>query len=160
MRDVRARLRRGDDPVPTGVGPSGARGRAQRKTARVQDNSTPADLIPVLATLSKDPALRMNAAGRELLRWLHSHAVNTVDSAKIVQFAPGHCIEHLVEFANRCSANWALIAFDLERQAEQQQLAAIRELPVIGTAATHADMHGDQWSSSQDGVPSMHRKTG
>ena len=160
VRDVRARLRRGDDPVPTGVEAGGARRHAQRKAPRIQANSAPCDLIPVLVTLSKDPALRMNAAGRELLRWLHAHAVKGVDSAKIVQFAPGHCVEHLVEFASRCSANWALIAADLEHRVEQQQLAAIRALPAIGPAATQMDVDGDQRSSSQDSVPSMHRRIG
>ena len=160
VRDVRARLSRGEDPVPTGVEPGGARRRAQRRAPHVQPNSAPADLIPVLMTLSKDPALRMNAAGRELLRWLHAHAVNAVDSAKIVQFAPGHCVEHLVEFASRCSANWALIAADLEHRAEQQQLAAIRALPAIGPAATRMHVHGGQRTSSPDGAPGLQRRIG
>jgi transposase-like protein len=159
VRDVRERLRRGDDPVPTGAITGGARRRAQRKALCLEANSAPSDLMSVLGTLSKDPALRMNAAGRELLRWLHAHAVNTVDSAKIVQFAPGHCVDHLVEFASRCSANWALIAADLEQQARQQQLAAIRTLPSIGPAVAHADQH-DEWDSSQEAVPGLQRRTG
>jgi ParB-like chromosome segregation protein Spo0J len=160
VRDVRARLSRGDDPVPTGVEPGGARRRAQRRAPHVQANSAPSDLLPVLVTLSKDPALRMNAGGRELLRWLHAHAVYTVDSAKIVQFAPAHCVEHLVEFASRCSTNWALIAADLEQRAEQQQLAPIRALPATGPAATRMHVHGDQRRSSQDRVPGTQRRIG
>lgn len=161
VRDVRARLNRGDDPVPTGVGTGEARRRAQRKASRLHANSEPSDLMSVLTILSKDPALRMNAAGRGLLRWLHAHAVSTVDSAKIVQFAPGHCVEHLVEFASRCSANWALIAADLEQRAEQQQqLAAIRPLPSIGPAATHLDLHADNRTSSQHSLPGVHRRIG
>jgi ParB-like chromosome segregation protein Spo0J len=160
VRDVRARLSRGEDPVPTGIEPGGARRHAQRKVPGGQADSAPSDLIPILVTLSKDPALRMNAGGRELLRWLHAHAVCTVDSAKIVQFAPAHCVEHLIEFASRCSANWALIAADLERRAEQQQLGAIRALPAIGPAATHIYMHGDEQGLSQDTVPSVHRRIG
>lgn len=161
VRDVRARLNRGDDPVPSGVGPGEARSRTHRKAPRLPVNSEPSDLMSVLTILSKDPALRMNAAGRGLLRWLHAHAVNTVDSAKIVQFAPGHCIEHLIEFASRCSANWALIAADLEQRAEQQQqLAAIRPLPSIGPAPPHLDLHGDKRASSAHSQPSIRRRIG
>ena len=55
----------------------------------------------------------MTADGRELLRWLHRHSINAPDSSKIAQSAPEHCVEHLIELANRCAANWAKIAADL-----------------------------------------------
>ena len=64
--------------------------------------------------MSRDPALRMTEAGRELLRWLHLHAVDISDSAKLVEAAPEHCVGQLVEIANRCSANWAAVASELQ----------------------------------------------
>jgi hypothetical protein len=44
---------------------------------------------------------------RELLRWLHIHALNPVNSANVVELAPDHCVDHLVAPATRCSSNWA-----------------------------------------------------
>lgn len=119
VRDVRARLNRGDNPVPNAGDRAGGRPAGGKPTRSTSANEQAADVTPVLMTLSKDPALRMNAAGRELLRWLHLHAVNTVDSHKIVEFVPDHCVGHLVELASRCAANWTLIAQDLEQRAER-----------------------------------------
>jgi hypothetical protein len=124
VRDVRARLSRGEDPVPT---PSGdnrvtSQGRDFMPPPLTADDAgQPADVNPVLATLSKDPSLRMSDAGRELLRWLRLHAVNSVDSAKMVDTVPDHCIDHLVVLASRCSANWARIAHDLSQRSQQRQ---------------------------------------
>jgi hypothetical protein len=122
-RDVRARLTRGDDPVPTPA--------AEKRDAHQQPGFShprpaltnfgyPADVNPILATLSKDPALRMSNAGRELLRWLQHHAVNSIDSVKVVENVPDHCVEHLVQLASRCSANWARIAHDLAQSSQQR----------------------------------------
>jgi ParB-like chromosome segregation protein Spo0J len=117
VRDVRARMRRGDDPVPTSRG--GKYDRLRSRRSRPSPGNTTnqtheaADVKPVLLMLSRDPALRMSARGRDILRWLYLHAVNGVDSTEIAQSVPDHCVEHLVEFASRCSANWAKIADDL-----------------------------------------------
>jgi ParB-like chromosome segregation protein Spo0J len=122
VRDVRARLSRGDCPVPSPTGEAGVNNPVGgRKPSRNSSRAIePSDVTPVLQTLSKDPTLRMNAAGRDLLRWLHRHAVNSVDSDKIGQFVPDHCVEHLVELASRCAANWSAIAHELEHRAERQ----------------------------------------
>lgn len=123
VRDVRDRLRRGEPPVPAS--------HAEKRSAKVQEGeqrdasrsdcptpslgtfaniAEPADINRVLHSLSKDPALRMNESGRELLRWLHLHAVSCADSQKIPESVPDHCLDHLIEMARRCSANWAIIA--------------------------------------------------
>jgi ParB-like chromosome segregation protein Spo0J len=116
VRDVRARLARGDYPVPVAgrsTSPPGERGGQRPSRRSTVVDREPGEVNSLLHTLSRDPALRMNDGGRELLRWLHLHAVNTVDSVKIMDSVPHHCVEHLVELASRCSANWALIARDL-----------------------------------------------
>jgi hypothetical protein len=56
-----------------------------------------------------------------VLRWLHLHAVNAVDTAKIVESVPDHCVDYLVNLASRCSSNWAQIAHELARRASQPQ---------------------------------------
>lgn len=113
-RDVRERLQRGEDPVLArrDRGMTTSRRRKQSTPAAAQPDG-PSDVSPLLKVLADDPALRMTTPGRELLRWLHLHAVNTVDSAQIVEVMPGHCVSHLVELAMRCSSNWAWIAHDL-----------------------------------------------
>lgn len=128
VRDVRDRLRRGEDPVPA----PGKRGAAvrERENRDVSPGGRPtpplgtlaatdesAEINRVLLALSKDPALRMNAAGRELLRWLHLHAVSCTDSRKIPESVPDHCVDHLIELARQCSASWAMIARDWSQRS-------------------------------------------
>ncbi|WP_343575026.1 ParB/RepB/Spo0J family partition protein [Mycobacterium sp.] len=113
VRDVRDRLQRGLDPVLSDTPEMPKSDHKGSKTRIVIGNFLAADVTPVLVSLSKDPALRMNAAGRGLLRWLHGHAVNTVDSTTLSECVPEHCVDQLVELASRCSANWAKIAADL-----------------------------------------------
>ncbi|HWF28470.1 MAG TPA: ParB/RepB/Spo0J family partition protein [Mycobacterium sp.] len=133
VRDVRDRLRRGDPPVPAS--------HAEKRSVTVQEGEKrdasrrhpatpsletfintdePADINRVLLSLSKDPALRMNDAGRELLRWLHLHAVSCADSQKIPESIPDHCLDHLIEMARCCAANWAIIARDWSQRSRSR----------------------------------------
>lgn len=142
VRDVRARLCRGDDPVP-------ARKRDDKRDDSVSLPSrgkkpdcapgrgvpAPADVYPLMARLSRDPSLRMSREGRALLRWLHAHAVQPIDTDQIASSVPGHCIESLIELANRCSANWAKLAHDLAVSAE----CRYSELAVASGSTTAAN---------------------
>jgi hypothetical protein len=100
VRDVRMRLARGESAVPTG----------SRPTRTQQSAAGATDVTGLVSALSKDPALRMNAAGRELLRWLHTHTVDASDSSRVIEASPDHCLGQLIEIANRCAANWAALA--------------------------------------------------
>jgi ParB-like chromosome segregation protein Spo0J len=136
VRDVRARLDRGESPVP-----AADRGE-QKQPCAEPDESVPGQnrrpkpasarqdapvestaTTPLLKALSRDPALRMNAAGRELLRWLHHHAVSDSDAGLFAGAIPAHCLDHLTELARRCSANWAAIADDWARQSQDTRLS-------------------------------------
>jgi uncharacterized protein YerC len=135
VRDVRARLRRGQDPIPasnadqhrlpapsTEKHPAVHRSRSKSSSRSNPVNAPkPAEVDSILHVLSKDPALRMNVAGRELLRWLHYHAVTSTDSEKLPDFVPAHCLDHLVGLARRCSANWAFIAENWTRQSNNKR---------------------------------------
>lgn len=123
VRDVRVRLQRGDDPVPSREKAAPPAHKAPSSGSLQTNRPKAADVNAVLATLTRDPALRMNARGRELLRWLHSHAVSGVDGDRIRDLAPHHSIEHLIEFATRSAANWAYIA---------AYLAEYRGMPTAG----------------------------
>jgi hypothetical protein len=124
VRDVRARVRRGDDPVPSPqLPPRATYAPRHRKPSHpaLANTAEPAHINRVLHALSRDPALRMNAAGRELLRWLHLHAVDCTDSQKVPESIPAHCVDHLIELARHCSANWARIADDLARRGHDRR---------------------------------------
>ncbi|MGE2817752.1 ParB/RepB/Spo0J family partition protein [Mycobacterium heidelbergense] len=128
VRDVRDRLRRGEDPVPAPGKRRAAVRQGENRDVSPGGRPTPplgtlaatdesAEINRVLLALSKDPALRMNAAGRELLRWLHLHAVSCADSRKIPESVPDHCVDHLIELARHCSASWAMIARDWSQRS-------------------------------------------
>ena len=137
VRDVRARLCRGDDPVPASRRDNGCRASNRGKPNRtpVREEPAPGDVAPLMAWLARDPALRMSREGRELLRWLHLHVVQTMDTDKIASSIPSHCFEYLIELANRCSANWARIAHDLAVSA-QRNYSEMAVPPPGGIAAS------------------------
>jgi ParB-like chromosome segregation protein Spo0J len=123
VRDVRERVRRGDDPVPERQRdvasaheraldlrdrPEGARGR--RPNTR--------DKTTLLRILNRDPALRFNEAGRSLLRWL-SGRVDRADSWRtMVNVVPPHCCYVVAELAVALANEWLDFAAELEQQLE------------------------------------------
>ncbi|MFI6171170.1 hypothetical protein ACIBCN_30625 [Nocardia sp. NPDC051052] len=127
VRDVRTRIARGEDPAlhsvenkPLGAGPA-----PESKLSHTPDRPAstpypdkPADLGALLALLSRDPALRMSASGRDLLRWMHQRAVKSNDVEKIAEAIRPHTLDHIVEFANQCAANWLSIAQDLQNRSQ------------------------------------------
>ena len=119
VRDVRMRLARGEDPV---VASAKRPCRPARKTA-VLRNRVPAPSVdrpisgtvrPLLASLSRDPAVRMTDAGRELVRWLYGHSVDEVDVNALVAAIPGHRRREVAAIADRCAMNWSAIARRIE----------------------------------------------
>lgn len=135
VRDVRSRLEAGEDletiPNPGGQDTGYDHDDRQPSSEGVTQTEEvskyrakpiskgahrPSDVSPVLASLSRDPTLRLNAEGRDLLRWLHQHVVNASDGYKIPEALPAHCVDHLIELANRCSANWASLAKQLNNR--------------------------------------------
>lgn len=121
VRNVRDRLNRYDFPgSPTfGAGADVSNGSTdgqQSTSGFVAETSV--DATAVLATLSRDPALRMSESGREFLRWLHARTVRFDDGTMIATSVPDHCLSHVIELARHCSISWATIAHDLERRNE------------------------------------------
>jgi ParB-like chromosome segregation protein Spo0J len=136
VRDVRARLRRGDDAVPQSPArfdatPVNSDGRPLRTVPQFPQQ---ADVDALLLTLSRDPALRMNEAGRTLLRWLHLHAVNTTVGATIAASTPHHCVPHIVELARACSSSWAEIARELAAHYDRIQRSTVASSTVTTLA--------------------------
>jgi hypothetical protein len=114
-RDVRERLRRGDDPVPEGAqkvpdgrpGPVGVNPGA-RPVAR--------SAAMALQNLKADPSLRFTESGRALLRWLFRHAVGPDEWRHHAQAAPPHCVYALAALARTWAAEWTEFAQLLEQR--------------------------------------------
>jgi ParB-like chromosome segregation protein Spo0J len=118
VRDVRERLRRGDDPVPPS---QRAGGRTARQEPPAGDLGLPdtahlafRDRAAVLRSLYNDPALRFNESGRSLLRWLHPHVAGLDEWPDRVRAMPPHCAYTLIELARSCADEWQRIALELE----------------------------------------------
>ncbi|WP_331744962.1 ParB/RepB/Spo0J family partition protein (plasmid) [Streptomyces sp. NBC_01136] len=115
-KDVRDRMRRGEDPVP-----------AQRKAAREKvtaaapgpdegsaERTSPAAIGPTLSNMRKDPSLRTDA-GRTLLQLLSAHSIG--DDAQWdlwMRGVPEHRKDMLAQAARRCADRWLRFANELE----------------------------------------------
>ncbi|MET8767159.1 ParB N-terminal domain-containing protein [Streptomyces sp. NPDC004658] len=111
--DVRRRIARGEDPVPAGSG--GASGVACRRAPARQGPAH--DPQTLLRTLRRDPALRSSEAGRELLRWLHAHALGHEQCAALLSQAPPHCRERIADLAKAYAEGWHALSESLRDQS-------------------------------------------
>ncbi|MFH8982317.1 ParB N-terminal domain-containing protein [Streptomyces varsoviensis] len=130
-RDVRNRLRRGEDPLPkprgkrhvngaatTAPGPAvstrkGFGSGAVPHRAPVQDRTATVD------RLKADPALRMSETGRTLLRLLAIHTVSAEEWEEIIDNIPPHCSNIVAHLASECAGLWAEFAVRVERRVAE-----------------------------------------
>jgi hypothetical protein len=121
-KDVRDRLRRGQDPLP-----EAQRNRVQSghsptpvmpKKERPQGHSSPLDIKLVLQRLGRDPALRLNEQGRGLLRLLsmHEKAGSATNWDRIATMVPAHCSDMVAQAARQCAATWLALAECIEEK--------------------------------------------
>ena len=108
VRDVRKRLKRGEDPAQ-------ARPRSPR-LGPVRGPSADRDSA-ILPKLSQDPSLRLTEGGRSLLRWLHGHVIGNDDWANFVGLVPQHWSTAVVELAQQSANAWSELARQLEQRA-------------------------------------------
>jgi hypothetical protein len=107
--DVRRRMARGDDPVPVGSDRSTAlRGLARRHTSARKNPAT--DPQTVLRNLRNDPSLKSSEVGRDLLRWLHSHALSRERCDALVSSSPPHCRELIADLAEVYAEGWYVLS--------------------------------------------------
>lgn len=131
-RDVRERLRRGEDPVPPKLRAAEKSGASEQQTPvpdvafRASGAVNPrAHLAPPLAThstvesLCKDPSVRFSEAGRTLLRLLSTQAMETERWRWLAERVPKHRTSDVAQVAHRCAEQWLQFARHLElRNAE------------------------------------------
>ncbi|MEV8638069.1 ParB/RepB/Spo0J family partition protein [Streptosporangium sp. NPDC051023] len=134
VRDVRDRLRRGEDPLPTSLRP--ATGTPLESTAQNPPNASSAPLSDIapelrsvptskydrgrmspLNSLIRDPSLRSEERGRTLLRMLSASASLTSSQEQLIDAIPEHCVGLVYQAARESAAAWAEFAEKLERRA-------------------------------------------
>jgi ParB-like chromosome segregation protein Spo0J len=122
VRDVRERMRRGEDP--TLAGPPGrprtpipadrdARPQPDRALA---SRAAPRNRAVLLQNLRMDPSLRFSESGRELLRSLSAWASGPSSWQELIDLTPPHCAYLVIELAQSCASQWLEFADQLEQQ--------------------------------------------
>jgi ParB-like chromosome segregation protein Spo0J len=122
-RDVRNRMRRGEDPLPKrqerdragqpgGPGPARATTRSSQADTRILGRSR----AEVMSRLTADPALRFSENGRILLRLLNVHLVENDEWERVGENIPPHCSGIVAELAKGCAQMWHEFAERVERK--------------------------------------------
>ncbi|MER6916887.1 ParB N-terminal domain-containing protein [Streptomyces sp. NPDC000594] len=128
-KDVRDRIRKGQDPVarlPRGPVPrttagtgvsrtDGSRTDGPRPTGgRTPTRTSAAAIGLILPNMSKDPSLRTES-GRALLHLLTLHSIGDEKRwRRLAQSVPGHRAAMLAQAARRCADHWLRLAHELE----------------------------------------------
>ncbi len=127
--DVRQRMRRGENPIRNvdsnihrhdtqrTLSPAGEPtrlGQVDKRKTRPAENKEDIDTQAILQSLAKDPALKQTDAGRELLRWLHTHVVSTGDWDRLLGAVPPYRLKSLATLALLCGDVWHQFAHELE----------------------------------------------
>jgi ParB-like chromosome segregation protein Spo0J len=139
--DVRKRLARGEPPTPqkaskAGIGvpgPDTGYGQDSAGTAAVVHGHSaevlrpghrpvpPPIVIPdpaaTVEKLMRDPSLRGNEKGKEILRLLHINAVGAEQLPEILPVVPPHCLTIVVKLARHYAKLWNEFAQELDGRA-------------------------------------------
>ncbi len=118
-RDVRERVRRGDDPAPPRQRPRAETVQApsQGGVPGVQRPIEVVDAGAALDSLRRDPSIAYSPAGRSMLRWLAPRLLNPTDWTPMLDGIPPHCAIVVARIARQTSVSWKEFADALERQA-------------------------------------------
>lgn len=122
VQDVRQRVNRGEDPVPSryrlAKANPGAVGtpRPQLPMQRSRHKETPVDRRVVLAKLDHDPSLKFSEAGRHLLHWLHRYTLDMDGVKTISGSVPDHWTPVISELARACASAWIRMADMLDER--------------------------------------------
>ncbi|MFC7387112.1 ParB/RepB/Spo0J family partition protein [Sphaerisporangium rhizosphaerae] len=126
-RDVRARVERGEDPVPSrrhrgvtrkhnaGEGPVSQLqlgSAVPRVTVRAQVRQP----TIILELLRKDPSIRSTESGRALLKWLSMHTAGAEKWTQYVDGLPPHSASMVIEAARGLVRMWNSFAKELEER--------------------------------------------
>jgi ParB-like chromosome segregation protein Spo0J len=123
-RDVRSRLECGEEPTLGRARPDRGRGQAMRGrrvpalVASAASGSRTAPSTPAaVERLMRDPALRHNEQGRQLLRLLQLNAVGSKDLSGVIEAVPPHCTIIVGQIARHYAQMWMGFARELDERA-------------------------------------------
>ncbi|MFF7967030.1 hypothetical protein ACFZC3_16910 [Streptomyces sp. NPDC007903] len=71
------------------------------------------ELLAIFDALRRDPSLRLNDAGRNVLRLLDACSVVVRDRRRLLDTVPAHCRRPLSELAEGYAEVWRLLAEEL-----------------------------------------------
>ncbi|MFD3621739.1 helix-turn-helix domain-containing protein [Streptomyces sp. NPDC058676] len=80
---------------------------------RLKDSPAPAELLAIFDSLRRDPSLRLNDAGRNVLRMLDACSSVVRDRQLILDSVPAHCRQPLSQLADGYAEMWQLLAEEL-----------------------------------------------
>lgn len=119
-KDVRKRLRNGEESAPFGKSTGSVAGRDPvDKPAKGIDAGPEghrSDTAYVMDWMRRDPSLRFTESGRAVLRWLEV-PFGGADPETVVDKIPSHCAPGLAEVARQRSRDWIQLAELLDRRA-------------------------------------------
>lgn len=114
-KDVRDRLRCGDDPVPIRHRRGNRGTEAGARGGDAADRTTRAGEAAVaVRALRADPSLRSSELGRAVLRMLEVSYIDDEKWRQIVESVPPHCAGALARAANECAEVWHRFARSLD----------------------------------------------
>jgi hypothetical protein len=128
VRDVRARIRAGQDPIPA---PQRADRRRRVPPAAGLPNRhvlnphspgrwvEPVDIGPLLGGLCRDPSLRYTESGRAFLRWLAARTDLLTQWRRATDGVPPHCGFVVARIARECARIWAEMADELSQPGSE-----------------------------------------
>lgn len=116
--DVRRRLQRGEEPLPSAVG--AADEQAGQGAIRRSARKRPTPLVPdaVLEKLLRDPSLRQRENGRRLLQLLRLNAIEAQELPEVIAAVPLHRAPIIAQLAHQYAGMWLGFARELERRAQ------------------------------------------
>jgi ParB-like chromosome segregation protein Spo0J len=112
-QNVRARLRRGEDPIALNQHEDEQRDQskfdglstgASTTVDRIHDNHI------ILQRLRKDPSLRSTETGRLFIRMLHPLTLTAKEWEQLIHDLPGHCTVAVSDAARACAQTWEEVA--------------------------------------------------
>ncbi|WP_333767772.1 ParB/RepB/Spo0J family partition protein [Streptomyces sp. IBSBF 2435] len=121
-RDVRNRMRLGQDPVPPKLRPAGSgysAGSGPRESGLPVPAPAPVISGSVLARMRRDPSLRMSQTGRALLQLLASHLLTDEQRQDLIAGVPAHRAADVAHAARLCADRWLQFATDIEVRRAQ-----------------------------------------
>lgn len=125
VRDVRNRLSRGEDPVPSLRTDKTVSLTSRRKVLSGQRElarQAARDRAAMVERLRGDPAVRFSETGRNLLMLLKIHMLKREDWDEIINNVPAHRVGIVAQLARDSAKLWSDVAVRIEAQSSGDRL--------------------------------------